>query len=129
MKFQPDAVQGPSISGYGDGWVAVNGEKFSSSIIISSMGHRLDWNASRFEDLQAGHFEPFVDMGAELILFGSGPSIRFPQPQWLQALYARRIGLETMDTQAACRTFNFLAGEGRKVVAALLLPGGIAPDL
>jgi hypothetical protein len=47
--------------------------------------------------------------------------LRFPKPQWLAALYARRVGVETMDTQAACRTYNFLAGEGRKVVAALLL--------
>ena len=55
------------------------------------------------------------------MLFGSGDRIQFPRPQWLAPLYSRRIGLETMDTQAACRTFNFLAGEGRKVVAALLL--------
>jgi uncharacterized protein len=56
-----------------------------------------------------------------LVIFGSGERIRFAQPQWLGALYAKRIGVETMDTQAACRTFNFLAGEGRRVVAALLL--------
>lgn len=121
MKLQPDAIQGPSITGYGSGWVAVNGEKFSSSIIVSSMGARLAWDCTQFDDLQARHFEALADMDAELILFGSGERIRFPNPQWLQALYARRIGLETMDTQAACRTYNFLAGEGRRVVAALLL--------
>ena len=55
------------------------------------------------------------------MLFGSGPRIQFPPPQWLAALFGRRIGVETMDTQAACRTYNFLAGEGRKVVAALLV--------
>jgi len=60
-------------------------------------------------------------MQPELILFGSGERIRFPHPTCLQNLYARRIGVETMDTQAACRTFNFLAGEGRRVIAALLL--------
>ena len=72
-------------------------------------------------ELQAQHFAQLAELGAELILFGSGAKIRFPQPHWLQALYARQIGVETMDTQAACRTFNFLSGEGRKVVAALLL--------
>ena len=121
MKLQPDAVQGPSISGYGPGWVAVNGEKFTSSLIISSMGMRMDWNCSSFDALQASHFEQLAALNPELVLFGSGERIRFPQPQWLQALYAQRIGLETMDTQAACRTYNFLAGEGRKVLAALLL--------
>jgi uncharacterized protein len=121
MKLQPDAIQGPSITGYGPGWVAVNGEQFHASIVVSAMGHRLDWNVRTFEDLQASHFDELAELGAELVLFGSGDRIRFPQPQWLQALYARRIGLETMDTQAACRTYNFLAGEGRKVVAALLL--------
>jgi uncharacterized protein len=121
MKLQADAVQGPSISGYGPGWVAVNGEKFTSSLIISSMGMRMDWNCSIFDALQASHFEQLAALNPELVLFGSGERIRFPQPQWLQALYAQRIGLETMDTQAACRTYNFLAGEGRKVLAALLL--------
>jgi uncharacterized protein len=121
MKLQPDSIQGPSITGYGPGWVAVNGEKFSSSIIVSAMGARLDWDCAHFDDLQASHFEALADMDAELILFGSGEGIRFPNPQWLESLYARRIGLETMDTQAACRTYNFLAGEGRRVVAALLL--------
>jgi uncharacterized protein len=123
MKLQPDAIHGPSITGYGEGWVAVNGEKFTSSIIVSAMGTRIDWNCSRFEELQASHFEQLASLNPELVLFGSGARIQFPQPQWLQALYARRIGVETMDTQAACRTYNFLAGEGRKVVAALLLCG------
>ncbi len=67
-------------------------------------------------------------MGAELVIFGSGNRIRFPQPAWLSPLMQRRIGLETMDTAAACRTYNILAGEGRNVVLAALLepptPGG-----
>ncbi|MDP3653666.1 MAG: Mth938-like domain-containing protein [Rhodoferax sp.] len=121
MKLQADAINGPSITGYGPGWVAVNGERFTSSIIINSASGRLDWECARFEDLQAQHFEQLATVGAELVLFGSGERIRFPQAQWLQSLYARRIGVETMDTQAACRTYNFLAGEGRRVVAALLL--------
>lgn len=121
MKLQQDAINGPSISGYGPGWVAVNGEKISSSIVISAMGARFAWNCAQFEDLQASHFEQLAALDAELVLFGSGGRIRFPQAQMLQSLYARRIGIETMDTQAACRTYNFLAGEGRRVVAALLL--------
>lgn len=121
MKLQADAINGPSITGYGPGWVAVNGERFTSSIIINSASGRFDWECARFEDLQPRHFEHLATMGPELVLFGSGERIRFPQAQWLQSLYARRIGVETMDTQAACRTYNFLAGEGRRVIAALLL--------
>lgn len=121
MKLQPDRTQGPTLTGYGDGWIAVNGEKVHTSLLISSMGHRLEWNCVGFEELEVAHFAPILDWDAELVLFGSGARLRFPKPQWLAALYEARIGVETMDTQAACRTYNFLAGEGRKVVAALLL--------
>lgn len=121
MKLQADAINGPTITGYGPGWVAVNGERFTTSIIINSASGREDWECARFEDLQPQHFEQLATMGPELVLFGSGERIRFPQAQWLQSLYTRRIGVETMDTQAACRTYNFLASEGRRVVAALLL--------
>jgi len=121
MKFLPDATQGTSISGYGTGWVTIGAEKITSSLVISSTGERLAWNCDGFDQLTAAHFAQLATMDAELILFGSGERTRFPQPEWLQPLFARRIGLETMDTQAACRTYNFLAAEGRKVVAALLL--------
>jgi uncharacterized protein len=121
MKLQPDAMQGPSVTGYGPGWVGVNGEKITASIVISAMGASFAWNCTQFDALQAHHFEQLAALDPELILFGSGESIRFPHPSWLTSLYARRIGVETMDTQAACRTYNFLAGEGRRVVAALLL--------
>ena len=109
------------MTGYGPGWVAVNGEKISSSVVISAAGTRFAWDCAQFADLQAIHFERIAGMDVELVIFGSGARIQFPNPALLQALYAKRIGVETMDTQAACRTYNFLAGEGRKVAAALLL--------
>jgi len=121
MKFQPDSMQAQSISGYGPGWIAINGEKRTSSVVVSAAGARLDWDCTDFASLTAAHFTQLLDLDPELVIFGSGNRIQFPQPQWLEALYAQRIGLETMDTQAACRTYNFLAGEGRRVVAALLL--------
>lgn len=121
MKFIPDALQGPSITGYGPGWVEVNGEKHHSSIVVSSQGLCQPWSCARIEDLAESHFEELAVFSSELVLLGSGASIRFPHPKWLTPLYSRRIGLETMDTQAACRTYNFLSGEGRKVVAALIV--------
>ncbi len=123
MKFQPDRIEGLSITAYGTDWVAINGEKCTSSVVISTAGDRFAWPCTDFDALNASHFEPIAALDTEIVIFGSGPRIRFPQPQWLQALMAKRIGVETMDTHAACRTYNFLAAEGRKVAVALLLPG------
>jgi uncharacterized protein len=122
MKLQPDKSDVQStISGYGPGWVGVNGEKITHSVILSSRGERIAWPAERFEDLGAEHFELLAQVEAEVVIFGSGPRIRFPQAAWLRPLMAKRIGIETMDTAAACRTYNILAQEGRSVAVALLL--------
>lgn len=121
MKLLPDAASGPSITGYGPGWVSVNGEKFTAPLFVNAQSGVALWQCPGFEDLQAAHFDGFAELKPELIIFGSGERIRFPHPSCLQNLYAQRIGVETMDTHAACRTFNFLAGEGRRVIAALLV--------
>jgi uncharacterized protein len=121
MKLHPDATQGPTVTGYGAGWVAINGERFTSSLVLSASGVRFDWGCERFEDLLTSHFDRVAELDTDLVIFGSGERLRFPNPALLQALYVRRIGVETMDSRAACRTYNFLAGEGRRVVAALLL--------
>ena len=65
--------------------------------------------------------ERLAELRPELVIFGSGERLRFPKPEWQVGLMQRRVGLETMDIQAACRTYNILAGEGRKVAAALLI--------
>ena len=121
MKLQPDASSGTSITGYGTGWVSVNGEKFQRSVYVSASAGCQPWDCPGFEALLPEHFGMFAAMQPELIIFGSGARIRFPHPSLLQSLYAQRIGVETMDTQAACRTYNFLAAEGRRVIAALLV--------
>ena len=121
MKIQPDKSTVQSITGYGPGWIAVGGERVDTSVVVSSTGLRLPWDCRHFADLAAGHFSMLAGLDAELVIFGSGSRIRFPAPAWLAPLMARRIGLETMDTPAACRTYNILAGEGRLVVAALLI--------
>lgn len=124
MKLQPDKFDVQSITGYGPGWVGINTDKVVHSVVVGSRGERLAWNCGRFEDLTPEHFTQLAAMAPELVIFGSGSRIRFPQPAWLKALMAQRIGIETMDTQAACRTYNILAQEGRHVVAALLLETG-----
>jgi uncharacterized protein len=121
MKLQPDKFDVQAITGYGPGWIGVNGEKVTHSVIVASTGERVDWNASRFEDLGPEHFEQLAQLKVEVALFGSGSRIRFPRPAWLEPLIGDRIGLETMDTAAACRTYNILAQEGRHVAVALLV--------
>ena len=121
MKLQPDASSGTSITGYGAGWVSVNGEKHQRNVFVSAQSGCQPWDCPGFDALMSTHFDMFAAMQPELIIFGSGERIRFPHPSLLQSLYAKRIGVETMDTQAACRTYNFLAAEGRRVIAALLV--------
>ncbi|MDR3003101.1 MAG: MTH938/NDUFAF3 family protein [Acidovorax sp.] len=79
------------------------------------------WDCSRFEELTAEHFAQLAEQPVEVVIFGSGAKLRFVPPAWLAPLMAKRIGVETMDTSAACRTFNVLSQEGRPVLAALLV--------
>ena len=121
MKLHPDKSSVQTITAYGEGWIAVDGERIEASVIIGSGGERIDWSCRHFAELQAGHFAQLAALDTELVIFGSGARIRFPDPAWLQPLMQRRIGIETMDSHAACRTYNILSGEGRKVVVALLI--------
>jgi len=121
MKFHPDKISVPSVQGYGPGWIQVAGERITHSIVIGSRGERLDWHSASFDTLTSAHFEQLAQLQTELVIFGSGSRLRFVAPALTQALILQRIGLETMDTQAACRTYNILAAEGRHVAVALLM--------
>lgn len=125
MKLQPDHFDVQSILGYGPGWIGVANkgvaEKIEHSVVIGSRGEKFDWNCTRFEDLTEAHFSQLAETRPEMVIFGSGSRLRFPPPAFLRSLMAARIGVETMDTVAACRTYNILAGEGRNVLAALLM--------
>ena len=121
MKFQADAFEGSNaISRHGPGGVIVGGIEFRHSVIVPWRGTVQAWDPARFEALAAEHFEPLAAMKPELVLFGSGTRLRFPHPSLVRPLIERRIGVETMDSAAACRTYNVLLGEGRAVIAALL---------
>ena len=128
MKLQPDKSDVQSILGYGPGWVGLghNGvaEKIERSIVIGSRGEKFDRQCARFEDLTEEHFTQLAATQPELVIFGSGTRLRFAPPALMRALMQKRIGIETMDTLAACRTYNILAGEGRQVIAALLIETG-----
>ena len=109
------------VTGYGPGWVAIDKQEHRTSLLLSSQGLLQDWNCPNFAALTPAHFEALAAHDVELVLFGSGRQLRFVPPAWLRPLMEKRIGLETMDSQAACRTYNVLAMEGRKVLAALVL--------
>ncbi len=122
MKLQPDRMEVQSITGYGPGWLAVNGARQHCSVLISSGGLRQTWAARTPQELQASDFAALAELPVEVLIYGSGRKLQFPPPAWLAPLMGRRMGFETMDTEAACRTYNILAGEGRPVAALLLLP-------
>ena len=110
-----------AVTGYGADWIAVNGQRHHHSLLITSQGLIQPWRPTRFESLESSDFEVLTTLGVELAVFGSGQRLRFIPPAWQAPLMASRLGLETMDTPAACRTYNILAGEGRPVAALLLL--------
>ena len=122
MKLQPDRIEGVNaITAFVPGLVKVNGQPHTTSLVLPWRGNVQVWPCSAFEQLRAEHFEQLLSLAPELVIFGSGQRLRFVAPALLRALIERRIGVETMDTAAACRTYNVLASEGRAVVAALLL--------
>lgn len=122
MKLQPDRHTSANvIAGYTATSIAVADKLWQESLVLPWEGEVFAWNAAGFEQLDASHFERIAALAPELVIFGSGSRIRFPRPEWLRSLVERGIGLETMDTGAACRTYNVLVGEGRSVVAALLI--------
>ena len=128
MKLHADRIEGQNaIARHGPGGVAVNGVEHRTSVIVPWAGDVMPWHVGSFEALTEAHFERLVALTPELVIFGSGTRIRFARPALLKPLLARRIGVETMDTAAACRTYNILLAEGRSVVAALLFESGPEP--
>jgi len=128
MKFQPDTPEGVNvITRQEPGRVWVGGAPFEHSLLLPWSGPVLPWQAGTFEELGAAHFERLLALAPEVVIFGSGTRLRFPPPAWLRGLIERRIGVETMDTAAACRTYNVLASERRAVVAALLVESSAPP--
>jgi len=109
-----------AINAYGEGYVIVNGVRHDSNVIVLT-DRVLEWSTASFEALGVADFERLAELDPEVVLLGTGPRLRFPPPPLTRPLVEARLGLEVMDVQAACRTYNILAAEGRRVVAALIL--------
>jgi len=110
-----------AITGYGEGYVMVNRQRFERSLVVLPERILLDWPATSFEALAPEHLAALAGLDREIILLGTGARLRFPRPEIMQALVQSGVGVEVMDVQAACRTYNVLLAEERRVAAALLI--------
>ena len=121
VKLQAERYDGSNaIARHGTAGVVVAGVEYRENVLVPWQGEVRRWEAGAFADLTEAHFDAIAELQPELVVFGSGSRMRFPPPRLLRGLMAKRIGVESMDTPAACRTYNVLLGEGRSVVAALL---------
>jgi len=107
-------------TGYGEGYVMINQQRHEQSLVVLPERLLTDWRPVGFDDIEAADFALLAELKPEIVLLGTGGRLRFPRPELTRALIEARIGVEVMDIQAACRTYNILAAEERKVAAALL---------
>lgn len=110
-----------TFSSHGAGYVSVNGKRYEGSVLVCGNTADADWAPNGFAGLNAEQFERLANSGAEIVLFGSGDRQRFPHPELLKPLINKGIGLEVMDTKAACRTYNILVAEGRHVACGVIV--------
>jgi uncharacterized protein len=121
MKLQLEEAAGRCVfTGYGKGYVAVNHRRFETPVLVMPESI-LPWEVSAFPALAPEHFAGLLVHRPEIVLLGTGATLRFPAPSLTHALAAAAVGLEVMDTHAACRTFNILTSEGRRVLAAIFV--------
>lgn len=120
MKFHQARQSGNVITGYGTDYVNINGMRVQRNVLVLPEDLR-DWGVESFEALSLETFRQLAELPIEILLLGTGGKLRFPHPRLTQPLAAAGIGLEVMATDAACRTYNILRSEDRKVAAALLV--------
>lgn len=123
MKFTLDSTsEGANvIRAYGPGRINVSDRIYTNSLILAPDRLLDDWPAQRFEDLTLENLQTALDMQPEILVIGTGATLQFPEARILASIQSRGIGLEVLDTAAACRTYNVLVSENRKVTAALLV--------
>lgn len=121
MKLHTTNTAGLNLfTAYGDDYAAVNQEKHQKNIILLPESIIPEWTSATVSTLTEADMEILLGLGTEIILLGTGKRLRFPPGELLRPFALAGIGLDIMDLQAACRTYNILAAEGRKVAAALL---------
>jgi uncharacterized protein len=106
---------------HGPGYVAVSGMRYERPVVVTPQQVLTDWPPQDFAALAESHFAYLLALQPEVVLLGTGSRQQFPHPALHRQLAAAGIGVEIMDTAAACRTYNLLVADDRKVVAAILL--------
>lgn len=121
MKLHTSNTDGLNLfSAYGDDFVTVNQEKHFANLILLPDLVIPSWTSATVATLTTVDMERLLALKTEIILLGTGSRLRFPAGALLRPFAPAGIGLDVMDLKAACRTYNILAAEGRKVAAALL---------
>ena len=122
MKIEREQAEGRNMfTGYGEGYVEVNRTRYSSSLVVGAGNLVADWPLESINALAADHLAAILEMKPEIVLLGTGAAFSFPDPAKLAPLRNAGVGVEVMDTNAACRTYNILLAEGRNVVADLVI--------
>ncbi|HZQ61540.1 MAG TPA: Mth938-like domain-containing protein [Casimicrobiaceae bacterium] len=121
MKFHLQSPASNLVTGSGPGWIRVGADEYRENVVLGPEGVRTGWAPAGFDALSADDFATLLERKPEVVLLGTGARQQFPHPRLLAALTAARVGVETMDTPAACRTYNILVAEGRNVTAALIV--------
>jgi uncharacterized protein len=121
MKFHLNTAEGNMFTGHGADYVRLGVVEYRDNVLVTSERVVTGWTAGGFDALTEADFVALAELKPEVVLLGTGASLRFPHPRLTRALTDAGIGVEVMDTPAACRTFNILAAEGRRVVAAVIL--------
>lgn len=122
MKFAQDAQdEGYIITAYDNDSVSINGKTFNNSVIITKTKLDENWNISSIDALLTEHIEQILTFNPELVIIGTGKKLVFPSVETYSNIIKQGIGVDFMDTQAACRTYNILMSEDRNVVAGLIL--------
>ncbi len=121
MKLHADAPTSlNTVTGYGPGFIEINKSRHEGHLLLRPDAPVAPWPVPSFEALRAEDFEALLAFRPEVVLLGTGKRQRFPQPRLTLALTRARVGIEAMDTAAACRTYNILMSEGRRVLAVFL---------
>ena len=120
MRFAQDSFATNSIRAYSDGEITVNEKILTRSVIITPDIIQL-WEPAHIDELTAGHCQTIGEFNPEVVIIGTGKTLKFPPPQVTAELQVKGIGVEIMAHDAACRTFNILLAEDRRVVVALLM--------
>ena len=121
MKFHLNVAAGNMFTGHGEGFVRIGETDYRDNLLVTPDRLIDGWAPGGFDTLSETDFAALAALKPEVALFGSGTTMRFPDSRLTRALTEAGIGLEIMDTPAACRTYNILAAEGRRVAAAILI--------